>query len=201
MSGNLSSVQMSGVTQAMAGQPQGPSSRYRMSAREIMEQYQPLNNDRRMDTDALRSGPGSRPFETDEDLMERKLNEAHEFDLPNSILDQGVKKPIHLGTTPRMNLGDPSQPKKPEILEGHHRLATALAIDPDMMLRVRQFHPEGKHSDLDKARRWEGDNDYGGGLMEFENRQWDVKKGYRESLYGDYTKKGEGFIGRRRRRS
>lgn len=209
--GNLSSVQMSSPEINLPRGPglklngvsgEHPSSPLFMKVSDIATQYQPLNQDRLMDKDQLTKGPGSQPFETDEKMVERKLNESVDKGLVDSILEEGVKKPIHLGTTPATNLGDPSRPRQPQILEGNHRFAAALAIDPDMQVPVRKFSPtEDGNSDLLNARLFEKKSDYGGGSMEQEDREWDVKKGYRTSPYGPYTKKGEGFVGRRRRRS
>jgi hypothetical protein len=76
--------------------------------------------------------------------------------LYDDIKQHGVKEPITLDRTHPL-----SQPNKPLIVEGHHRIAVSHDIDPDRMVPVQyRDTPYGPH-------RWQSAN-YGipGGLFD-----------------------------------
>lgn len=87
-----------------------------MSANEITARYQPLDADREEDG---WSGP-----ETNDELWERKANEAWDEGLAQGIIEHGVKKPVSLGQA----VGSEG---KPQIVGGHHRLAVMREESPD----------------------------------------------------------------------
>jgi hypothetical protein len=77
--------------------------------------------------------------ESDDEFWERKTDESHTRDvhgdelgpphesLANSIARKGVQKPVHLGW-------DDNKPYS--ILQGHHRLASAMEQAPDSVIPV-----------------------------------------------------------------
>ena len=109
-----------------------------MTAREIADRFQPSDWDR----DKVRDPEhGMRP-ETDEEVMSRKLTESKSYDFGNiypSIAAEGVHTPVHLshqfGEVQRRGPGAPSQ-GKPQIGEGHHRVAVSMDTDPDRLIPV-----------------------------------------------------------------
>jgi hypothetical protein len=114
-----------------------------MSPAEIHASWAPLDGDR-MNTESeswgssSSSGSGSgsssgnfgeRGHESDDDLWDRKLDEAHEGNLARSIEEHGVKSPIRLGSI-RGSMG------LPQIVGGHHRLAVQTDLDPHELIPV-----------------------------------------------------------------
>ena len=127
-----------------------------MSANEIMAQYQPLDGDRYDSEEEAThsSGGGDYPTardwrehrtqhttggsrlyirggvpETDEELWQRKADEADDYGLRSEIEEEGVQKPVSLGT----NIGSQG---KPQVVGGHHRIATMADLDPDELMPV-----------------------------------------------------------------
>jgi hypothetical protein len=76
----------------------------------------------------------SKAVETDEQLWERKSEEAWDRGLAQSIIDKGVKKPVSLGT----RIGES---EKPQIVGGHHRIAVMAEEAPNELMPV--IHYEG----------------------------------------------------------
>lgn len=134
-----------------------------MSANEIMAQYQPLDADRyggdEEEHTTYSSGGGEYPTarswqqhhtrrteggsklyirggepESDEQLWERKAEEADDYGLRGEIEEEGVRKPVTLGT----QFGDSG---KPQVVGGHHRIATMADIAPDELMPV--LHVQG----------------------------------------------------------
>lgn len=131
-----------------------------MSPREIMSEYQPLDNDRLHADEAFGDYSGSsRPrfaskdvpthpssrinagirsmirsgdIEGDSELWERKAEEA-DYDyspsLQSQIESEGVRKPIHLSEQFGV-MG------KRMVAGGHHRIAAANDVNPDMLMPV-----------------------------------------------------------------
>lgn len=95
-----------------------------MSANEITARYQPLDADREEDG---WSGP-----ETNDELWERKANEAWDEGLAQGIIEHGVKKPVSLGQA----VGSEG---KPQIVGGHHRLAVMREESPDELMPVLHY--------------------------------------------------------------
>jgi hypothetical protein len=82
-------------------------------------------------------------LESDSQLWDRKADEASEgyqsndgymSNLTDSIAQQGVKQPVHLGT----QFGSSG---KPSVVGGHHRIAGAYDVAQDMLIPV--LHHEG----------------------------------------------------------
>lgn len=61
-------------------------------------------------------------------VMARKVRQAKDSGLYNSIGYSGVQKPVQLGK----QFGQPGI----KVLDGHHRIASAMAIDPKMLIPV-----------------------------------------------------------------
>lgn len=75
--------------------------------------------------------------ETDDQLWERKLDEAHDDGLYDSVASEGVRHPIRLGRSRNQN-------DDLEVVGGHHRLAAATDIDPHRLVPV--LHDENFRS-------------------------------------------------------
>ena len=60
-------------------------------------------------------------------VMARKVRQSKRSGLHNSIGYSGVQKPVELGKA--WGTG-------PKVLDGHHRVASAMAIDPNMLIPV-----------------------------------------------------------------
>jgi len=105
-----------------------------MSAHEILQSHHPLAGDRRSREDALDEQGGSEstqtPYgwdeeqehESDQQLWDRKYEEAHSQGLAEHISEHGVQSAIQLGTTRQSHPDNPNI-MKPEIVGGHHRVA------------------------------------------------------------------------------
>lgn len=70
-----------------------------------------------------------RPMEQNEDLFHEKLGESMDDGLHSSIKKEGVKEPISLEFVTK---GD----NTPVISDGHHRIAAAFSVNPDMIIPV-----------------------------------------------------------------
>lgn len=88
-----------------------------LSVRHIFEKYQPSDQDRLS------------PDETDDELWQRKKSYASVKGLDKDIRKNGIKVPISLGY-------EYGSQGKPQIWGGHHRLAVAHDINPDMEVPV-----------------------------------------------------------------
>lgn len=62
-------------------------------------------------------------------VMQRKGREAKKSGLYDSIKAEGVKEPVDIGNT--LYTG------KQQLINGHHRVAAAMGIDPNMLIPVR----------------------------------------------------------------
>ena len=107
-----------------------------MSAREIRSQYQALDGDR----DLVYGADGEEHDENDDQLFERKYDEAHDTEdadsghtLADSVRWDGVRNPISLQT------GGFGVYGKPQVLGGHHRLAVMEEHRPDDLMPVAHF--------------------------------------------------------------
>ena len=60
-------------------------------------------------------------------VMARKVRESKRSGLHNSIGYSGVQKPVEIGQGYGPGV---------KVLDGHHRIASAMAIDPKMMIPV-----------------------------------------------------------------
>jgi hypothetical protein len=110
-----------------------------MTAREIRNQYQPLDGDR---DDVYRHGEYTGRRENEEELFDRKYDEAENstYDdegqtLKESILTHGVKNPVSLQADMEFTGSD----SKPEILGGHHRVAVMHEHRRDDLMPVEHF--------------------------------------------------------------
>ena len=61
-------------------------------------------------------------------VMQRKRREAKKSGLYDSIKSEGVREPVDINSSFR---------GKGELVNGHHRVAAAMAIDPNMIIPVR----------------------------------------------------------------
>ena len=109
-----------------------------MTGPEIMHNYDPNYWDKS-------------PSESNDDLWARKLHESkrgsfHDTNyilrdgetssLEESVRNSGVRKPIFLGEFSKTR----NNSSKPEVKNGHHRVAVASSIDPNMLLPVDHTH-------------------------------------------------------------
>ena len=62
-------------------------------------------------------------------VMQRKRQEAKKSGLYDSIKAEGVKEPVEVGRRTYSN--------QQELINGHHRVAAAMSIDPKMIIPVR----------------------------------------------------------------
>jgi hypothetical protein len=60
-------------------------------------------------------------------LMARKVRQAKRKGLYDSIKEHGVQKPVQIG---------PAYGPGIKVIDGHHRIASAMAIDPKMLVPV-----------------------------------------------------------------
>ena len=74
------------------------------------------------------------PLSKHQPMHDRKMQESKETPLYNSIAEQGVQKPITLDTM-SFNEDDPSDYEE-VIRDGHHRVAAANDINPNMYIPV-----------------------------------------------------------------
>lgn len=72
-----------------------------------------------------KSGPGMRNKKRF--MWQTKLDESHDEDLYDSIASEGVHEPVTI-----QNYGK----NKTRVLNGHHRIAAAYDINPDMEIPV-----------------------------------------------------------------
>ena len=70
-----------------------------------------------------------------EDLKKWKLSESEQSGLKSDIEANGVQEPVQLG---RFNRGHSDAYDL--LLAGHHRVYSAEAVDPDMMVPVKWRH-------------------------------------------------------------
>jgi len=130
-----------------------------MSGREITQQYAPAEDDKHWINNKQR-------FENSDELWGRKaqesetgghggrsykLNSGGLGTLYESIKESGIQSPIPLGRT--------------QVIDGHHRVASQFAIDPDRQipvthqegglneLRTEQLETEKRRTANDQARR------------------------------------------------
>jgi len=96
-----------------------------MSADEITAHYQPLDADRN------RSGAG---LESTPELYARKNREFQQSGMTPSIARHGVIDPVHLGTAH-------GREGKPQIMGGHHRIASSMDLNPHRLMPV--LHHQG----------------------------------------------------------
>lgn len=69
-------------------------------------------------------------------VLRRKRSEATLYGLDKSIAAEGVKNPIGITHSPAW--------QKPEVTNGHHRLAVALDLIPDGLVPVKHYeHASG----------------------------------------------------------
>ena len=94
-----------------------PEGQQFLSVRHIFENYQPSDHDR------------LNPQETDDELWSRKKAFAGVRGLEKDIKKNGIQVPISLGY-------EYGSQMKPTIWGGHHRLAVARDINPDMEVPV-----------------------------------------------------------------
>jgi hypothetical protein len=116
-----------------------------MTARDIVATHQPSDWDR---DKTYPKGQPSR-LETDSEVLSRKLSESKGGDwagFHESIAAEGVKTPVHLS----MQFG---RSGKPQIGEGHHRVASTMDINPD------RYIPVMHHETLDDLGNWIMDNE------------------------------------------
>lgn len=114
-----------------------------MTARELREQYWPNFED--IQHADRHVGTGS-----DDDVVnsvwDRKLKESKESGLYEDIKDLGVRIPVTVEDNPW-----PGAPSKPQVYGGHHRIAAAYDINPDMLI------PVNYDEDIEDA--WEVDHE------------------------------------------
>lgn len=94
-----------------------PEGQQFLSVKHIFEKYQPSDHDR------------LHPDESDEELWKRKKAFAGVKGLEKDIKKNGISVPISLGY-------EYGSQDKPQIWGGHHRLAVARDIDPNMKVPV-----------------------------------------------------------------
>ena len=72
-------------------------------------------------------------YDSTEQMWDTKLQESLDSGLADSIQSEGVKEPVGIAYYP--STGE-------SVLEdGHHRLITAVSLDPDMKVPVRWLPP------------------------------------------------------------
>lgn len=106
------------------------------SSRRSSERYT-VSGSREFSNSANRR-PKDGSLESDDELYERKYNEAEDWmhnyaSLKDSILSEGVKNPVSLQDPANSHRGSLD---KPEVLGGHHRIAVMDAHAPDEMIPV-----------------------------------------------------------------
>ena len=62
-------------------------------------------------------------------VMQRKRRQAKKSGLYDSIKAEGVKEPVEIGDT--LYTGEQ------QLINGHHRVAAAMSIDPNMLIPVK----------------------------------------------------------------
>lgn len=77
--------------------------------------------------------------ETDSELLDRKYGAAVEEGLRDSIVEEGVKKPIDIVHGSSADMWEHDQPN-PFVANGHHRLAVALRDAPNRYIPLNH-HP------------------------------------------------------------
>lgn len=114
-----------------------------MTAHEIRRDYQALDGDRDEVVDDWDAVPETYRPEHDDELFERKYDEAVFNDdhtpgdrrsLRDAIVDDGVKNPVSL-QVPDLT----GSMGKPQILGGHHRVAVMEAEKPHALMPVEHF--------------------------------------------------------------
>lgn len=114
-----------------------------MTAQGIMDTYQGLSSDR----DLLGEEPGPRRPETHQEFWERKAQENEASGIAHMIRNEGydMRKPISLRAPGAQGH---IETERPEILGGHHRLATMVKEQPNKMLPVRMFNSVQQAKDV-----------------------------------------------------
>ena len=62
-------------------------------------------------------------------VMSRKVRESKKSGLYDSIKEKGVQEPVVIGET--------YVPGRTDVIEGHHRIASQMSIDPKGLIPVR----------------------------------------------------------------
>jgi len=104
-----------------------------MTARELREQFDPNWGDFHNDEDS-------------EKVWARKLNASKKNGLYDDVKDIGVRVPVTITDNP-----DDSD-YKPEVKGGHHRIAAAYEINPDMEIPVNYADSIEEAWDVEKER-------------------------------------------------
>lgn len=134
MTKNLSPRQFSLFRHSSDGTVQAPMF---ASPREIMASKPVLGDT--MPNDSWRVAPSGRTndgFESLDSLKSRKLEESHDRliggkTLFDSIKEGGVKEPLTVSSMPPHPLDEPEAGPHIHVLDGHHRLFSALESRPD----------------------------------------------------------------------
>lgn len=131
---------------APAGEPSQLGNRARTlpmvkTAREISQQHHVLNDDR---DPILPSGrfnwDADYPMESNKQVLNRKATEADHSGLSIALQEHGVTTPVPLSTVPvrSSSQGDGRQ-RRPQILNGHHRVGSMLANAPHELMPVEHY--------------------------------------------------------------
>jgi len=75
-------------------------------------------------------------LESDQELWNRKAEEAGDYGLHEDIMEHGVQKPVSLG----QQFGNSG---KPQVVGGHHRIAVMGEESPDELMPVLHFKSFG----------------------------------------------------------
>ena len=67
---------------------------------------------------------------TAKSVMAKKLRESKKDGLHDSIRESGVKNPVRITTNPLNS--------RTQLEDGHHRVASAMSIDPNMMIPIKR---------------------------------------------------------------
>jgi hypothetical protein len=84
----------------------------------------------------------TRKGESNSDVLARKLAAAKKDGLYESIKEHGVQQPVNIVHGLRPKTGEPYS----DLHEGHHRVASAAHINPNMLVPVKNVEP---HETLD----------------------------------------------------
>jgi len=76
------------------------------------------------------------PLSVDTGLHENKLWESKQRGLVDQIRDRGVEKPVHVMIMRQHK--DPWEYQH-EIMDGHHRIASANQVNPNMEVPVKHY--------------------------------------------------------------
>ncbi len=151
MTKNLSPRQFSLFRHSSDGTVQAPlfaSPREIMASKPVLGDTMPEDSWRVQESDL---DPAPDGYETFEAIQGRKLSEARDWGLYGNISKHGVQEPIKVGSMAPHPIDEPEAGPYLHVIDGHHRLFSALETRPDDHILLNH---EDSERHLQNYRAW-----------------------------------------------